>query len=105
MSGSGVGVYMYNELAKSQAEPEPSIDDIFPFWSDIRLVPGKVHPVRGYHPDVIEAQQNIVSTIPLVGEVVLLPLSQLPEGMKYRDMLLIGGPIAIPSAGPFMVIQ
>jgi hypothetical protein len=57
--GSGTKFFLWDQLAGLESKPVPSIEELFPFWKDIQLVPGIVHPVDGFNPDVKDAQVKI----------------------------------------------
>jgi hypothetical protein len=94
--GSGTKFFLWDQLAGLESKPVPSIEELFPFWKDIQLVPGIVHPVDGFNPDVKDAQVKIAPLMYRSVPVECLSLEKLPEAALHRDLLLIGGPITNP---------
>ena len=69
------------------------LQDLFPMWETVQVVPGTHHPVFGYHHDVQMALENLVPLVPRSHPVVTARLKDLRPANKAGNLVLIGGPI------------
>lgn len=75
---------------------ETDIRDLFSNWNELNLFPGIAHPkyIKGFHPDVAEAQNSISKLMDASGKVEFRPLDQCLKMSLNENYLLIGGPIS-----------
>jgi len=69
------------------------LDELFPMWPEIQVVPGTHHPVDGYHSDVRIALERLTPLVPRFDPIVVARADELPRADLARDLVLIGGPV------------
>lgn len=90
---SGAVFFVWNKLAEFRESPV-AVEDVFPMWADIQVVPGEQNPNYGYHPDTQIALDRLTPLVPRSGRVVVATSDDLPNRDLARDLLLIGGPVS-----------
>jgi len=92
--------FMYKKLEKLEPssanleQSEVEIEDLFPMWPDVQVVPGSHHPVDGYHPDIQIALERLTPLVPRIDPIVTAGADALPPADLSRDLVLIGGPVS-----------
>jgi len=70
------------------------IEDLFPMWPNVQVVPGSHHPVDGYHPDIQIALERLTPLVPRSDPIIIKGANELPLPDLSRDLVLIGGPVS-----------
>lgn len=84
----------YDKLQPYLSQRLVEIEDLFPWWPDVQVVPGSHHPVYGYHSDVRIALEQLTPLLRVTKPLLVRELNELPSSDLARDLLLIGGPVA-----------
>jgi hypothetical protein len=85
--------FLWDKLEARVADVD--VADLFPEWRDAQVVPGRHHPVDGFHPDIVDALRELAPLIPRADlPIVLGSDADLPSANPRGNLVLIGGPIS-----------
>lgn len=94
LAGAGGWVFIAWDGLKARWAAEVEVNDLFPRWAEVQVVPGRHHPIDGYPPDVKIALDRLTPLIPRSHPVVTVGLDHLPSANLAGELVLIGGPVA-----------
>ncbi len=92
---SGGAFFMLDFLDKLKSEAV-EVEDLFPYWSEVQVVPGQQHPVFGFHPDTKNALESLAPLARRSEPLVTGGLDSSPRPDPSRELVLIGTPITNP---------
>lgn len=94
LSGASGWIFHLWDRYKHLKPAQVSVEDLFPAWNSVQIVPGTHHPVVGYPHDVQVALEKLIPLVPRAHRVVTAPLRDMLSADKAGNLVLIGGPIA-----------
>jgi hypothetical protein len=88
-------VFVWSGLGELSVEPNVEMQDLFPSWGSVQIVPGNRHPDFGFHPDIVTVMTDMLNERVMIGKFAnISEIDRLEEPNCDGDMLLIGGPVS-----------